>query len=153
MKKVLILLVTVVAFGFAANAQNAIGVRLGGGTAYGAEVSYQHALGAANRLEVDLGFSRSKDNYINLAGIYQWCNKFGSSDFGWFIGGGLNLGHCANHGFGVAVAFQIGLEFTPSSLPLQLTLDARPSWEFLLPEGCGYRGFGWGGALGVRYRF
>ena len=36
MKKVLILLVTVVAFGFAANAQNAIGVRLGGGTAYGA---------------------------------------------------------------------------------------------------------------------
>ena len=71
MKKVLILLVTVVAFGFAANAQNAIGVRLGGGTAYGAEVSYQRALGGANRLEVDLGFNRSKDNYINLAGIYR----------------------------------------------------------------------------------
>ena len=40
MKKLFIVLFAVVAFGFASNAQNAIGIRFGGGNGYGAELSY-----------------------------------------------------------------------------------------------------------------
>ena len=37
-------------------ADNAIGLRLGDSDGFGAEISYQRALGDNNRLEVDLGW-------------------------------------------------------------------------------------------------
>ena len=55
MKKLLLVLVAVMGLTFAANAQN-IGVRLGGGQGFGAELSYQQGLGGMNRLEADLGY-------------------------------------------------------------------------------------------------
>ena len=65
MKKFFLVLAAVVAMGFAANAQdNAIGIRFGGGSGYGAELSYQQGLGG-NRLEVDLGLSKNTDNYFH----------------------------------------------------------------------------------------
>ena len=71
MKKIFVVLVAVFALGFAANAQDAIGVRFGGGTGYDAEFSYQKALGS-NRLELDLGARLPEFNFFYLAGIYQW---------------------------------------------------------------------------------
>lgn len=151
MKKVLLVFITMLGFVFAANAQNnAIGLRFGGGSAmYGAEISYQ-LLAGNNRVELDLGFSGNE--YINLAGIYQWTGPI-AGGFGWYVGPGVNLGYCIHHGFGIAVILQGGVEYNFSTIPLQLSLDVRPSWDFIRREGCIYSGFGWGVVLGIRYRF
>lgn len=150
MKKFFLALVAIVAFGFAANAQDAIGLRFGGGAGYGAELSFQKGLGS-NRLELDLGLSSANDSYYNLSGIYQWVNNL-SGDLNWYVGVGANVGYCANHGLGLAAAGQIGIEYNIPSIPFQVSLDARPQFEFLLPNDCWRHGFGWGACLSIRYK-
>ena len=94
MKKFFLVLAAVVAMGFAANAQdNAIGIRFGGGSGYGAELSYQQGLGG-NRLEVDLGLSKNTDNYFHLTGMYHWVLPI-SGGFNWYVGPGAQLGYCS----------------------------------------------------------
>ncbi len=112
MKKFLLIAVAVLGFSFAAIAQpRAIGIRAG----YGAEVSYQHTLGAANFAEIDLGWSVGSFNAELWAGI----------------------------------GAQLGLEYCFEEIPLQLSLDWKPSFN-LVPA----TGFGWQGlALGIRYLF
>jgi hypothetical protein len=149
MKKLLLVLVAVLGLSFAANAQN-IGGRFGGGKGYGAELSYQHYLGS-NRLELDLGFSHNTDNYINLAAAYHWVFPI-AGDFHWFIGPCVNTGHCRNHGFGLAAGVQGGAEWDPQNVPIQLSLDGRPLYDFLMDPACAYNGFGYGVAFSVRYR-
>ena len=151
MKKILLVLVAVMGLTFAANAQyngKAIGVRLGGGVGYGGEISYQMPVGA-NRAELDFGYSSGQ--YLNFAGIYQWLGNI-SGDFGWFVGPGVNVGYCINHGLGLALLAQGGVEWNPQGVPFQITLDVRPSFDFLMDKACAYNGFGYGFALGVRYK-
>ena len=152
MKKVFLLLVAVVTLGFAANAQNAIGIRGGFGSSTSAELSYMQGLGG-NRLELDLGlnFLNDGDNPFHLAGIYQWTGNI-TGNLGWYAGIGAVVKYCPNHGLGLAVAGQIGLEYDLKSIPFQITADFRPAWDFLSDANCG-AGFGWGGALGIRYTF
>lgn len=158
MKKLLLVLVAVLGLSFAANAQN-IGGRFGGvGTSknganvgYNAELSYQHYLSGPNRLEFDLGFSRNNDNYINFAIGYHWLFPI-AGDFSWFIGPAVNLGYCNNDGIGLAAGAQGGAEWNPKNAPIQLAVDFRPVYEFILPEHCYYNGFGYGVAFSVRYR-
>ena len=156
MKKLFLVLVAVMGMAFAANAQdNAIGLRFGGGSSYGAEISYQTALGA-NRLELDLGaqlnnFDNLVPNFFYLAGIYQFTG--GINDWlGWYAGPGVKASYCVNHHFGIALAAQAGLEANFANLPLQFTVDVRPEYEFLLPKEC-INSFNWAAALGVRYKF
>jgi hypothetical protein len=47
----------------------------------------------------------------------------------------------------VGVGGQIGIEYKFRDLPIQVSLDARPMWDFLGDVN----GLGWGGALGLRY--
>ena len=54
----------------------------------------------------------------------------------------------ADKSFGIAVGGQIGIDYE-LPIPLQLSLDARPMWNFL----GAYNGFGWGACLGIRYMF
>ncbi len=151
MKKVLVLLVALVSFGFAANAQNALGVRLGGGQGYGAELSYQMGMGS-NRLELDLGLN-SHDDWLdfNLTGIYQWTGNI-AGNFGWFAGVGASLGYWGRDGhsdIALAVAGQAGLEYDFQAIPIQLTLDIRPKF-YIIPD----TDFHWGDiAFGIRYMF
>ncbi len=153
MKKTLLLLVALVLSG-AAMSQTALGVRLGGGSAFNGEISGQFGMGSANRIEADLGFSSGQNwSYIGLTGVYQWRWDIANM-WGWYVGPGVNIGFAsskdAGAGLGLAVCGQIGVEFTPN-IPFQFTIDIRPSWHFL---GRGDAlGFGWGGALGVRYKF
>lgn len=51
---------------------NAIGLRLGDSDGFGAQISYQRALGDNNRLELDLGITNG-NNYdgFKLAGLYS----------------------------------------------------------------------------------
>ncbi len=154
MKKFFMVLAAVVAMGFAANAQdNALGLRFGGGNGYGAELSYQKGLGA-NRLELDLGLSNnSNDNYFHLTGMYQW-NWNISGGWNWYVGPGAQLGYCSNHGFGLSVGGQLGIEYK-FSIPLMISLDIRPLWNVVRPDKCAVlnRAYGLDGSLSVRYCF
>src|SRR5690606_17438398 len=97
MKKLLLLSFTLLGFAFASNAQeispNAIGLRLGDsdGLGVGAEISYQRALGDANRLEIDLGW-RNSTHYdaFKLTGLYQWVFPI-EGNFNWYVGAGGGL--------------------------------------------------------------
>ena len=153
MKKTLIILVALL-MGGVANAQlSGIGVRLGGGQGYGAELSTLWG----NRIEADLGWS-SGDHHssFSLTGIYQWTGEIGSG-FGWFAGVGARVAFWSwESGYGdsdsqiaLALAGQAGIEYNFSAIPIQLSLDIRPAF-YLVPD----TDFHWGDiALGIRYRF
>ena len=155
MKKIIIAIVAVFAMSTAASAQlSGIGVRLGGGQGYGAELSTLWNFG--NRVEIDLGWGNG-DNHTDftLTGIYQWQGELGSG-FGWFAGVGARLaywqwsaGNASDSDIALGLAGQAGLEYQFSSIPIQLSLDIRPCF-YLIPE----TNFHWGDiALGIRYIF
>ncbi len=154
MKKLFIALVAVFTLG-TANAQiQDLGVRLGGGQGFGAELSAMWGMGG-NRLETDLGW-HSDDGFtgIEFAGIYQWKGDIGSG-FNWFAGVGARLAMWsydvagADDDFALAIAGQAGIEYNFDAIPIQLTLDIRPCF-WLIPD----TDFHWGDiALGIRYRF
>lgn len=135
----------------AANAQNALGVRLGGGQGYGAELSFQTGL-FGSRCEFDLGLN-SGDNYthFNLTGIYQWTGDI-AAGFGWYAGVGASLGYWSagnNSDIALALAGQAGIEYKFNAIPIQLSLDIRPKF-YVIPS----TDFHWGDiAFGVRYCF
>jgi hypothetical protein len=52
----------------------------------------------------------------------------------------------------LAAGAQGGAEWNPKNAPIQLAVDFRPVYEFVLPENCAYNGFGYGVAFSVRYR-
>ena len=157
MKKIIISSVFLVV-GFCINAQvnpHAIGLRLGGnGTTNGAEISYQHGMGSANRLELDLGFSSSiTHSRMYVAGIYHW-NWNITDALNWYAGPGASVGfrtyENAENYVNIGIGGQVGIEYDFSGkAPILLSLDARPMWNLLGHSG----GFGWGAALGVRYIF
>lgn len=154
MKKVTFILIALFALSFGAKAQNAIGLRLGAGSASNAEISFQMQRSNANRLEFDFGWN-NYDSWTNisLSGTYQWVFPI-ISNLNWYVGPGAMLsfydigrsGEDNDH-FGIGVGGQIGLEYA-FGIPLTLSLDMRPMWNFI-----GYTK-NWGGvAFGVRYRF
>lgn len=156
MTKKKILVIAIVAMGFwgAVNAQvdtRNIGLRL----TSGAEVSYQQPLGSSNRLELDLGLTLDKNyDIFNLAGVYQWVWDLSAltEGFNWYAGAGAAVGlWSASHSteLNVGVLGQIGIEYNFSNIPLQLSLDYRPQLDLLHDAGF----YGYGVALGVRYKF
>ncbi|GAB1855529.1 hypothetical protein MHTCC0001_03630 [Flavobacteriaceae bacterium MHTCC 0001] len=159
MKKLFILAFTLCGFAITTNAQeiseNAIGLRLGDSNGLGAEISYQRALGNANRLEVDLGW-RNGDNYnaFQLTGLYQWVWNL-DGNFNWYAGagGGLASYDGKNESNGVNettifVAGDIGIEYN-FDIPLLLSLDFRPTIGF----GDFTDDVDFDIALGIRYQF
>lgn len=158
MKKIVLAIVALFAMGTMATAQiQDLGVRIGGGQGFGAELSAMWGMGG-NRIETDLGW-KSDDGYnlISLTGIYQLKGDLGSG-FGWFAGVGARLALWTwdtpvkdGADFALAVAGQAGLEYNFSAIPIQLTLDIRPQF-WILPDMDDR--FQWGDiALGIRYRF
>ncbi|WP_298496077.1 hypothetical protein [uncultured Algibacter sp.] len=141
MKKLFLLLVTVIGFAFSSNAQdiseNAIGLRLGDSDGLGAEVTYQRALGDNNRLEIDLGWRDGKNyNGFKLAGLYQWVWSL-EGDFNWYAGVGGGVGSFGFDNPGgkditdtfIFAAGDIGIEYN-FDIPLLLSLDFRPEIGF-----------------------
>lgn len=154
MKKLLLVLVAVMGLTFAANAQdNALGVRLGGGQGYNAEISFQKGLGIS-RLEFDLGYHNWENaGSISLAALYQMHKEFASvQNLGWYVGAGAKLDYYSGGGssaLALGVLGQAGLDYHFNAVPLQLSLDIRPCF-YVLPSTA----FHWGDiALGIRYMF
>ena len=155
MKKIIFTLVLALSMVGALSAQvesNAIGVRFGGFAGYGGEISYQHPLGSANRLELDLGINHYG---FGLNGIYQWVWDLSdlADGFKWYAGVGGGIGFydfnlVNNSGFGIGVLGQVGIEYN-FNIPLQLSLDYRPG-IYVIPLVYGsYDGIN----LSVRYKF
>lgn len=141
---------------------NAIGLRIGDGGGFGAEVSYQRALGDNNRLELDLGWRNSNDyDAVKLVGLYQWVWNI-EGGFNWYVGAGGGIGSYddkyyknrddddIDDGLFALLAGDIGIEYN-FDFPLLLSLDFRPEIGFsrydrgddLTPDI----------ALGIRYQF
>ena len=161
MKRILLVAIAFLGITAISNAQdisdNAIGIRLGDSDGFGAEISYQRALGGNNRLELDLGL-RSGNNYdgFKLAGLYQWVWHLDGS-FNWYAGAGGGIGSYSfdnvPRGFDDSETFlflagDIGIEYN-FDIPLQLSIDARPEFGF----GDYRDDLDFDIALGIRYRF
>ncbi|SCY11363.1 hypothetical protein SAMN05192588_1212 [Nonlabens sp. Hel1_33_55] len=162
MKKILFTLALIVGTTFAVQAQtiskNAIGLRFGDGDGFGAEISYQRALGDNNRLEADLGIENgNRFDGFKLTGVYQWVWNI-DGDFNWYAGVGGGLGSISfdddfrpndddSETFLLA-AGQIGIEYN-FDIPLIISLDIRPELYF----GDFRDDLESDIALGVRYQF
>jgi len=149
MKKVLAILLVCFAVSTTINAQDkAIGLKFG---SYGAEISGQMAMGDANRIEANLGFLYGG---LSINGYYQWVKDLPAlgDAWKWYYGAGARIGLGSGGYFGLGVAGQAGLEFdlqsVVPSLPLQLSIDATPTINFI--GGFGIHPYG---GFGIRYRF
>jgi hypothetical protein len=163
MKKLFLLSFALIGFAFTAQAQdiadNAIGLRLGDSDGFGAEISYQRALGDANRLEFDLGW-RDGDRYngFKLAGLYQWVMNL-DGNFNWYVGAGGGLGSFSIDNPGgkditdtfIFAAGDIGIEYN-FDIPLLISLDFRPEIGFG-NELYDNNDLDFDIALGIRYQF
>lgn len=162
MKKLFLLTLALIGFTFISNAQkiseNAIGLRLGDSDAFGAEVSYQRALGDNHRLELDLGW-RNGNGYdgFKLAGLYQWLFPLDGA-FNWYAGAGGGIGsYSFNTAHGdytdtfVFIAGDIGIEYG-FEIPLLISLDFRPEIGFG-DDLYDNNDLDFDIALGIRYQF
>lgn len=164
MKKLFLLAIAVFGFTTLSQAQlispNALGLRLGDSHGFGAEVSYQRALGGNDtRLELDLGW-RSGKHYdgFKLTGLHQWVWNI-DDGFNWYAGAGGGLGSYsydkdydgknADSGTFVFAAGDIGIEYN-FDIPLLLSLDFRPELGF---GNSSRDDLGFDIALGIRYQF
>ena len=140
-------------------ADNALGLRLGDSDGFGAELSYQVAVGRASRVEIDLGWRDNRNfDAFKLAGIYQWVRPL-DGNFNWYYGVGGGLGSVDfdpgfvddDGGLFIFGAGDIGIEYN-FDIPLLLSLDFRPEIGLV-----GYDGFSdnfdFDIALGIRYQF
>ena len=159
MKKLFLLSIALLSFVFTATAQdiskNALGLRLGDNDGFGAEISYQRALGENNRLEADLGW-RGHDNYnaFKITGLYQWVFAL-DGNFNWYLGAGAGLASFSGKDLfdgenetALFAAGDIGIEYS-FDIPLLLSLDFRPEIggsDFVDDTSFDI-------ALGIRYKF
>jgi len=146
-----------------------LGVRFGGGSLSGLELSYQKSMGDINRLELggwwgyDWGSGWSI-NYYGVNGFWHWrWDVAGVDGLGWYIGPGAQVAYWSQHynflwvsyasknGVYVNVGGEIGLEYDlnkQQKVPVLLSLDIRPMVSVV-----GGVSFYYGGALAVRYTF
>ncbi|WP_439153052.1 hypothetical protein [Winogradskyella sp.] len=158
MKKLILIAIAIFAGFTCINAQqivdNAIGLRLGDSDGFGAEISYQRALGDNNRLEADLGW-RSGSGYdgFKLTGLYQWVWQL-DGNFNWYAGAGGGFGSFSFDNNNIDdetfffVAGDIGVEYN-FDIPLLISLDFRPELGF----GDFRDDVDFDIALGIRYQF
>lgn len=161
MKKFLLIIAFAAIACISVSAQpRAIGARLG----YGVSVSYQHSLGEANMLSLDVdapGFSG-----IGATCTYDWLNPFGTQipwnnkgEWNWYLGVGGSVGCYPAREFTlgyVGVAGRVGVEYN-FWFPLQLSVDWTPNVGPVFNKyGVGYNTpglFAGAIAIGVRYKF
>ncbi len=142
----IMLFVLVMSMVSAINAQvskKAIGLRF---NYSGAEATYQHPLGNANRLEFDLGLNSYG---LGLNGVYQWVWDLSAVAPGvnWYAGAGAALG-VYSKSFGIGILGQIGIEYN-FEVPLQLSLDYRQGLYVIPSLVASYDGV----CLSARYKF
>ena len=115
----------------------------------GGELTFQTALGNANRLELNLGLNNwnNSNSGFQVTGIYQWVWGLNSVATGlnWYAGLGASAGSYTSN-IGLGFVGQLGLEYN-FNIPLQISLDWRPT---IFNSYYTYYG---GNGLSLRYRF
>lgn len=138
MKKLFIVCALILGITVAAAAQpRALGVRLGGDL----QISYQHSFGS-NFLEVDLGTTAISAPAVSAGYDFSLLD---SNNFCIYLGPSASLAFW--DGLLVGIGAQIGVEYAIPSIPLNLSLDWKPTYfiaETFIPYSA---------ALGIRYRF
>jgi len=151
MKKIIAIAVSLLAFAAVASAQSrAIGARLGGD----AELSYQYSLGN-NFVEADLGMAFGNYGGLRVTGIYDFAFEL-PYNLGFYIGPGAQIGMYGGKDdqgnsvstFGIGLGGQIGVEYHIQAVPLNISIDWRPMWDFI-----GSHATWSSAALGIRYAF
>ena len=125
-------------------ADNAIGLRFGGGNGLGGEISYQKALGSKNRLEVNLGLANDFSDF-SATGLYEWVWSL-EGNFNWYAGAGGGI--VSAGGTGLYASGVVGIEYNFKS-PILLSLDYRPE----IGLSGGLSGLTSDVALSARYQF
>jgi len=158
MKKMFMIAILAIAGVALAVAQpRAVGGRLG----YGAEVSYQHAIGSSNMVQVEVGCPAF--NGVEAACTYDWIDPGNTlvpwshrGEWHWYagVGGAVGAPYWFNVGF-IGACGRLGIEYD-FWFPLQLSIDFRPTLGVEFTSGGAE--FGWdlykgGLGLGVRYKF
>jgi hypothetical protein len=154
MKKIFFLtLTTCLLLSFSGKAQSddksynsAIGLKL----LDGAGITYKHFLEENKAIEL-VGFFWNRGTRIT--GLYEFHFDINELDgLKWYVGPGAHVSlYNTKYGGGTTIGLDgvLGLDYKISTLPLNLSIDWQPSYEFGL--GRGFVG-SWGG-LGVRYTF
>ena len=154
MKKLVLILITLIVLGLTVNAQDyrtSLGLRAG--FPYG--VTVKHFLNPTNAVE---GILASSWGGFVITGLYEnehWTGQY--PGLNWFWGFGAHIGFWNNNryiddvdvGSVLGADFILGLEYTFDDIPLNLSLDIMPSVNLI-----GYTG--WGGihgGLSIRYVF
>ena len=146
MKKLIAVVVAVMAISFVASAQpRAFGIRIGGDV----EASYQHQLGR-NFLEADLGLGFAM-SALQLTGVYDFVIAH-TNNFSFYAGPGVQVNTWKDSekrtNAGIGIGGQLEFEYAFGSIPFNIALDWRPMWNFIGRYGS------WSSvALSFRYRF
>ena len=129
--------------------QNAIGLKFGGTSGNNADISFQHFLNDANRLEFNLGMNGFGNDatFFVLSGAYQWVWDLSqlAPGFKWYAGVGAMAGMFnykilnENHNdFYLWAIGNVGIEYN-FEFPLQLALDWTPALR-LTPDAGDFGG-------------
>ncbi|MES2430736.1 MAG: hypothetical protein V4556_07340 [Bacteroidota bacterium] len=156
MKKISTLIVALILVATVTNAQNKTANSLTYKTAAGvkiwdgAGISLKTFIDGKNALEF-IGFFNG--NGTRITGLYEIHGDLNTeSNLKWYIGPGAHVGFYKFAGDTkayVGIDGVLGIDYKFKNLPLNLSLDWQPSFEF--GTGRGFAG-DWGG-LGVRYTF
>lgn len=161
MKKILtfaLIFVTAMTVNAQRSYNTAVGVKAGayslGG---GAGLNLKHFISNANAIEFVLG---GGNNHLYIDGFYEWQFDTGlTPGLDWYAGLGAGIGFFGNNykydnyykGNGrtyLNVGAIVGLDYTIPNVPINLAFDVGPRFGIL-----NSRGFGFGGALALRYAF
>lgn len=153
MKRFLFGAVVFILFPFLSSAQaytTSVGLK-GGFFGWGA-INGKHFISGSNALEATVGGGR---NFTWFELLYEWQSATDLVDgLDWYIGAGGALGTWRknydfddfNSGFHLGARAVAGLDYTFSSIPLNLGLDTGPYLSLINGPG-----FGWHGGFAVRY--
>jgi hypothetical protein len=150
MKKIILTFSLAVCFIAFANAQDyktALGLRAG----WNQGLTIKHFISGKSALEGLLAWHYSG---FEITGLYEVHNRaFDVERLNWYYGGGAHIGFYGNSydgGSGTFIGLDgiLGLEYNFNDLPINISLDWKPAFDF------GYSHFfGDGGALSIRYCF
>ncbi|MGG9971324.1 hypothetical protein ACQ33O_05960 [Ferruginibacter sp. SUN002] len=153
MKKISILVLSMMLVVSVTNAQNKTANSLTYKTAAGIKIwnggglTLKTFLDQKNALEF-IGFFNNAGTRIT--GLYEIHGDLNTeSNLKWYIGPGAHVGFYKGSNTFVGIDGVIGMDYKFKNLPLNLSLDWQPTFEF--GDGRGFYG-DWGG-LGVRYTF
>ncbi|HVY74726.1 MAG TPA: hypothetical protein VG890_07845 [Puia sp.] len=167
MKKFLFAAALISFFAFGAKAQStyqsAIGARLGTGYADLLSASYKTFLAESpSAIEFNFGFRPSYQTYddLNLAlsAAYQFHVPIPAVDgLQWFIGGGITgyytfSSYNSYEGFGLGIFPTGGVDYKFADIPLNLSVDLRPTIRIVSPSVYDYSNFYFGN-FGVSARY